>query len=48
VLAIASNQSPLPDATVPMFALNDAHGIAAFIIHHCATLNDRHSGHART
>ncbi len=48
VLAIASNQSPLPDATVPMFALNDARGIAAFIIHHCATLNDMRSDHART
>ena len=38
VLAIATNQTPLPAAAVPVFALDDAAAIAAFIIRHCKDL----------
>jgi len=48
VLAIASNQSPLPHAAVPVFALNDAAGIATFIIQHCARLRGLRDNDART
>jgi molybdopterin-guanine dinucleotide biosynthesis protein MobB len=40
VIALASNQQPLPGAAVPVFALDDSASIARFIIHHCA----RHKG----
>ncbi|MCC6710379.1 MAG: molybdopterin-guanine dinucleotide biosynthesis protein B [Gammaproteobacteria bacterium] len=48
VIALASNQRPLPAAAVPLFALDDAAGIAAFIIHHCTQLSALRADTART
>lgn len=48
VIAIASNQQPLPEVTVPIFALDDADSIAHFIIHHCAQLDGLRADDART
>ncbi len=48
VIAIVSNQQPLPSTALPVFALDDVAGIARFIIHHCAELQGLRVDHART
>ena len=48
VIAIASNQRPLPRAEVPVFALDDAASIANFIIHHCARLQGLRDDNSKT
>lgn len=48
VIAMASNQLPLPQAHLPIFALDDAASIAAFIIHHCARIQSPRADNART
>ncbi|MBK6659818.1 MAG: molybdopterin-guanine dinucleotide biosynthesis protein B [Proteobacteria bacterium] len=48
VIAMASNQQPLPLAATPIFALDDVASIAAFISHHCARLKAARADIART
>lgn len=48
VIAMASNQAPLPAAPMPLFALDDASSMAAFIIRHCAQVTALHANPART
>ena len=48
VIAIASNQQPLPQFTVPVFALDDGVEIARFIIHHCPSQRGLRDTYRRT
>ncbi len=48
VIAIASNQQPLPRADIPVFALDDIAAIAHFIIRHCARLQGLRDDDTRT
>lgn len=48
VIAVATDQQPLPACAVPSFALDDVARIAAFILRHCTTLGSLPAGITRT